>query len=209
MPLPADLVSRFTMIRACASVTLNPAYGLAALALVTEHLPALDWPDAYRRQMLGAALAWADRTHDALIETEAAAEALRALNCHIEANEARLLAGTLRLRLGDPDGALWTFRDALSSAERSINRAHVGFAQAGTGRSLAALGDDRDAAAWLAAAADTLSGLGWLHAEAQIDEEHALIANRVKRAYSLAAAYETEHRAALPRNAVASDGAED
>src|SRR5574341_1195384 len=120
-PLPPDLVSRFTMIRASAMVEIEPAFGPTALALVIEHLPALNWPDAYERQMLGAALAWAERNEEALRETEAAADELNATNCLIEATEARLFAGTLRLRLDDVYGALRTFRDALSSAERTIN----------------------------------------------------------------------------------------
>jgi tetratricopeptide (TPR) repeat protein len=208
-PLPPDVVSRFTIIRASAAVTIDRTYGPAALDLVNEHLPAQNWPDAYQRQMIGAALAWTERIDEALHETDAAAEGLNALNCHIEATEARLCAGALRLRLEDPDGALWTFRDALSSAERSINRAHVGFAQAGIGRAVAALGDNDAAVEWLEAASSTLSGLGWQHAEEQIAEDHARIVQEVHRTYLQTAAYETGNRAAPPRGAVISDGAED
>ncbi len=190
LPLPADLVARFQIAQWQAWVTLDPGCGPAALRAVVEHCPSLDWPEAYNRQLLASALSWAGRCDEALVEAEAAAALLEVQGHPIEATEARLLAGSLRAALGDVEGALDTFQQALSAAERSINRAHVGFAQAGIGRALIALEDPPGGAAWLGDALSNLSGLGWLHAQAEIHAELAAAAH-THHVFTITAGLET------------------
>lgn len=177
--LPADLRARFDLQRAAALVELDPAYAPTARRLALSALPAMEWPEAYLQMVHATTLAWVGRFDDAIAEASAAVEGLAALGCHIEAAGAQITLADWLLQTGEAPAAWTTYREALSAAQRSINRAHVGFAQAGLGRTLVALGDPAAAIDWLDASLDSLDGLGWLRAERDIADARRSLARQI------------------------------
>jgi tetratricopeptide (TPR) repeat protein len=143
----------------------NRAYELMQGVLAR---PELNWPAAYHHALRADALQHVGRLDDALAEAEAAITGFVEMGYPIEANGIRLQTADLLLLLDRPGDALERIDEALSSAERLPNRAHMGMARGLLGRALVCVGDQSEALNALTEALGTLDGLGWLRHEAEL-----------------------------------------
>lgn len=166
--LPTDLGLRFTLLQATSLMRLGQGDRAYELMQGVLARPELDWPAPYHHALRADALQHVGRLDDALAEAEAAITGFVEMGYPIEANGMRLQTADLLLQLDRSGDALERIDEALSSAERLPNRAHMGMARGLLGRALACVGDPGGALNALKKALDTLDGLGWLRHEAEL-----------------------------------------
>jgi tetratricopeptide (TPR) repeat protein len=164
--LTPDVRARFRLVRAHALAAQGDGRQAASLAL--EALTTLNWPPAYRSSIRAGALAWQRRWDEAADSYKKAMEAFETAGQPIERTGAQIALADTLLEMGDADRALAEAEGALLAAGRSINQAHVAFAESLIGRTLLATGDWEAGAAWLGVALNSLEGLGWMRSEAML-----------------------------------------
>lgn len=167
--LEGDLARRFDLVRAQCLAAMGE--NQEAFEITTALLPDLDWEMPYHHILRAGVLAGVNRLEEALNEYRAAHRGFREINHTIASNDAQLGIGDMLLRLDRTQEGLDELRAVLSSAQRGLNRSHIGLAQALIGRGLAQQRKYGKAVGWFTAGLETLNGLGWWRTEAEIAVE--------------------------------------
>lgn len=164
--LSRDLRARFEGVRArCEALA---GQGESARDRWLAAVPRLDWPRCYVEAAQADTLVWVGR-HDEAAKLYASAETgFERLRLPIERNGVRLGRAETLLSGGYIGMAEKVARQALHTAQRSINRGQVGRAEGLIGQILLERRLAGEAAIWLERALGALDGRGWWRLEAEL-----------------------------------------
>lgn len=165
--LPPDLALRLDVLRMYALLSSSDVK--QARDLLAETLPKLgpDWLPPFRHSMMADLHVESHEYHDALYHYRHARQGFEQMNHTILSTAMQIGIGGALIEMEEYEAAQQALREALSAAERSLNRAHVGFALGQMGKALGMAGDHQAGIDYLNRALETLDGLGWQREEAE------------------------------------------